>query len=73
MEHRIYKRAEVIVDVAIYRCGEFTTQGKVRNLSQDGMFIECQSTTCPVHVYIEIAVAAHKRKVIDEQRVPAYE
>lgn len=72
MEHRNFNRAAVAADVAIYCSGTFAARGKIRNISQDGMFIECASAVCPTHICVEVDFLGPGKCVTDEQRVFAY-
>ena len=72
MEHRLFSRTNVMVEVVIYYCGQVTVRGKIRNLSRDGMFIETAAMFYPDHIPVEVGFVTHRNGMADEQRVRAY-
>lgn len=72
MEHRLCERTDVAADVVIYCCGKFTTRGRIRNLSRDGMFIECAPKICAANICVEVGFIEHGTEMADLQRVCGY-
>ena len=72
MEHRCFKRTAVEVEVILYCCGGVAGRGKIRNVSPDGMFIECAPTVCAAHVCVEVGFVAYRKSAMDGLRMRAY-
>lgn len=71
MDHRLYKRIPVAMNVRIYRDGHIAAFGKARNLSRDGIFIETAVLRFPISSCTDIGVVAHKNGCLNEQRLHA--
>lgn len=72
MEHRLCERTDVAADVVIYCCGTFTGRGRIRNLSRDGMFIECVPKICAANICVEVGFVEHGAEMVDMQRICGY-
>ncbi|MEE9342965.1 MAG: hypothetical protein V3V12_04985 [Gammaproteobacteria bacterium] len=71
MEHRLYQRKLIELDAFIYQHTKLIARGAIRNLSQDGVFVQIVEQCCPVRGCVEIKFFIYFQNRAEEQVLPA--
>ncbi|MEE9422788.1 MAG: PilZ domain-containing protein [Gammaproteobacteria bacterium] len=72
VEHRWSNRKDLTLDVDLYYPPLGTLNGKTRNISLEGMYIELEGVHIPAQSRLEIAFTSKARGTTTEHRLPAY-
>ena len=72
VEHRWSSRKEINMDVNLYYPPVGMINGKTRNISLEGMFVDLKGIQIPAHARLEICFTAEARGRTIEHRLPAY-
>jgi hypothetical protein len=72
VEHRWSSRKEINMDVSLYYPPVGMINGKTRNVSLEGMFVDLSGVNIPPQARLEICFSAESRGRTTEHRLPAY-
>lgn len=72
VEHRWSSRKPLAMDVSLYYPPLGMLNGKTRNISLEGMFVELEGVHIPPQSRLEIAFTSSARGKTTEHRLPAY-
>ncbi|HHJ15884.1 MAG TPA: hypothetical protein ENJ80_04215 [Gammaproteobacteria bacterium] len=72
IEHRWSSRKEINLDVSLYYPPIGMVNGKTRNISLEGMYVDLQGVRIPAQARLEICFTAENRGKPVEHRLPAY-
>jgi len=72
IEHRWSSRKDIHIDVHLYYPPLGMINGKTRNISLEGMFVDLQGVTIPSQARLEICFTAEMRGKTIEHRLPAF-
>ena len=72
VEHRWSSRKEINIDVNLYYPPVGMINGKTRNISLEGMFVDVEDANIPDQARLEICFTAETRGETTEHRLPAY-
>ncbi len=72
VEHRWSSRKEINIDVNLYYPPVGMINGKTRNISLEGMFVDVEDANIPAQARLEICFIAETRGETTEHRLPAY-
>lgn len=72
VEHRWSSRKEINLEVNLYYPPVGMINGKTRNVSLEGMFVELKGVHIPPQSRLEICFTAESRGKTMEHRLPAY-
>ncbi len=72
VEHRWSSRKEIILDVSLYYPPVGMIDGKTRNISLEGMFVDVDGVHIPSQARLEVAFTAQLHGKCIEHRLPAY-
>ena len=71
-EHRWSSRKDINLDINLYYPPVGMINGKTRNVSLEGMFVELKGVQIPPQSRLEICFTAENRGKATEHRLPAY-
>jgi len=71
-EHRWSSRKEIHLDVNLYYPPIGMINGRTRNISLEGMFIDLAGVRIPAQARLEVAFTAELHGKCTEHRLPAY-
>lgn len=72
VEHRWSSRKEINLEVSLYYPPVGMINGKTRNISLEGMFVDLKGVSIPPQARLEICFSAQTRGKTTEHRLPAY-
>jgi len=72
IEHRWSSRKNININVNLYYPPVGMINGKTRNISLEGMFVDLMGTNIPPQARLEICFTAEARGKATEHRLPAY-
>jgi hypothetical protein len=72
VEHRWSSRKDIYLDVNLYYAPIGMINGKTRNVSLEGMFVDLKGVRIPPQARLEVAFTADSRGGAIEHRLPAY-
>lgn len=72
IEHRWSSRREIDLDVNLHYPPVGTINGKTRNISLEGMYVDLKGVRIPPQARLEISFVAETRGRPVEHRLPAY-
>jgi hypothetical protein len=72
IEHRWSSRKNINIDISLYYPPVGVMNGKTRNISLEGMFVDLEGTTIPPQARLEICFTSENRGIQTEYRLPAY-
>lgn len=72
VEHRWSNRKNLTMDVNLYYPPLGVLNGKTRNISLEGMFVELEGVHIPSQSRLEISFTSESRGTKTEHRLPAY-
>jgi hypothetical protein len=72
VEHRWSSRKAISMDVNLYYPPVGMINGKTRNISLEGMFVDLEGTQIPAQARLEICFTAETHGRATEHRLPAY-
>jgi len=72
IEHRWSSRKNINIDVSLYYPPVGMINGKTRNISLEGMFVDLKGINIPPQARLEICFTASSHGETIEHRLPAY-
>lgn len=72
IEHRWSSRKQINLDVNLYYPPIGTINGRTRNISLEGMFVDLKGVRIPAQARLEVAFTAELHGKWIEHRLPAY-
>jgi hypothetical protein len=72
IEHRWSSRKAINLDVNLYYPPIGTINGRTRNISLEGMFVDLKGVRIPPQARLEVAFTAELHGQYTEHRLPAY-
>ncbi len=72
IEHRWSSRKQINLDVNLYYPPIGTVNGRTRNISLEGMFVDLKGVHIPAQARLEVAFTAELHGKRTEHRLPAY-
>lgn len=72
IEHRWSSRKDIHIDVNLFYPPVGMINGKTRNISLEGMFVDLKGVTIPPQTRLEICFTSSNHGKTTEHRLPAY-
>jgi uncharacterized GH25 family protein len=71
MEHRYSDRSETDLKIVIYKQNLLVAMGIIRNIGNEGVFVETRFNEVPVNQPLEIEFFSHDTKALKDRRFKA--